>query len=292
MYQSINLSENGPTTFQDNSSSIGHYIKKDRNKIDDNQGNSVFNPVYISESYLPQNMENIPRVVNKLRPPEKFISSNPNFEKKHDSKNAMYLDFLNRPFMDFSENDMPTCGMGGCELYHREDPNEASEKIYPKNDLSECPLGIKNIYDSFSEYYKSLIFTKIKNVDNFSLYAANIKCNLGKGYRYIIITVPLDKTIEGFNTRISNLMWVSLQTRFIETNFNISPQYFNPPKINEFDTEIILEERTEKTTTYISVSLPMKLTLLNTNKGRDYANRANIRVALETYQTIITLNCG
>lgn len=285
MYHTLGVDDKPNTP---HANAVKRYIRKENVQKIGEQGNSNYNPSYIAENYLPQNMESIPKIVNKFRPESRYISSDPIIGSGE--VNQKYIDFLSGPIMT---SGTPSCGMGGCELSTRRDESEEMmKKIFPKNDLTQCPFGVKNIYIIFSNYYEGLIFTKIKNINNFSLYAASIQSGLGKGFRYVILTVPIDGTVDGFRVGIDSLMWVSLQTRFIEDDYGLTKQAFNPKVIKGMESEITVTSRDEKMTYYESAEYPVMISLLNVNKSRDYSNKGSIRIALETYQTVVTLKCS
>jgi hypothetical protein len=143
------------------------------------------------------------------------------------------------------------------------------------------------VYSYFSSYFENPKMVKIKSNNEYSIYVRKIYAVLGNEFRYIIAILYEDNLEIGNEEKLSNLKWISLQTRSIEENYNTEPFYYTPKKDLISDENIFLIKKDEKTFKYNSKSLPILITLLVV-RNNDYSEKGIIPNALETYQTIIT----
>jgi hypothetical protein len=147
------------------------------------------------------------------------------------------------------------------------------------------------LYTSFQEYFENPLMTKIKNVDNFSMYMTKTYCLLSNECRYIIALVPLEPNSLGFKNNLSNLKWVSLQTRTLSQNHNIESHSYSARRGTKIDSEITRISDDEKCSTYKCEKFPITITLLHVKGGiHEYQEKGSVITAIETYNTIITLN--
>jgi hypothetical protein len=145
------------------------------------------------------------------------------------------------------------------------------------------------VYEVFCDYFNNPIMTKIKNVENFSMYMVKIHAMIGNAYRYLVIFVDIDSNIIGFNEYMKKLEWVSLQTRTLEDIHHIQTHRYDPKtSISELSQKIFVKDRDEKETKYICEQFPLIVTLLHTRKNyvMQYPNNGSIISAIETYQTL------
>jgi hypothetical protein len=157
-------------------------------------------------------------------------------------------------------------------------------------------IGVYNpvhaqIYEEFDKYFNHPKMTKIRDDGNYSIYMTKTYCLLSNEYRYLVAivpkdTIPLDKT-----EKLSELPWVSFQTRTLPVNHKISPHSYTPTRTGFLGKIIDRTVKQENSSTYSCPELPITITLLYPkNNGIEYQNKGTILAALETYQTIITLN--
>ena len=149
-----------------------------------------------------------------------------------------------------------------------------------------------NIYSHFVKYFGDLTMTKIKDLEinnrKFSYYAAEIQSYLGINRRYVIAISARDFELMRKTKKLSQLDWVSLQTRTLEENMNLVKQQYIPKRLPELNHEII--RRSDGTYNYDCPKIPNLLTtLLKTDNNVHYVDRGNTIIeAIETYSTIFS----
>lgn len=164
---------------------------------------------------------------------------------------------------------------------------EFGQVINPQYDPSK-----NHVYDAFHEYFNNPVMTKIKNVSNFTLYMTKIHCMLGNSFRYLILFIQRDVNKVGTEKRMSELDWVSLQTRTLEDHHDLKQHSYQVRKTPALSHKINITDRTEQKSTYTVDVFPLTLTLLHTRKNNSYQYQptGTIVSALETFQTIINFN--
>ena len=120
-----------------------------------------------------------------------------------------------------------------------------------------------------------------------------IHCLLSKQNRYIIAIV--NKNIGLRETEnLNDLKWICFQTRTLDDSQNIKSikvHTYTPTRGTLLDKSIIRINQASESSTYRCDSFPINVTLLNTESDmNEYQNRGTILNAIETYQTIITIN--
>lgn len=145
------------------------------------------------------------------------------------------------------------------------------------------------VYEAFSNYYNNPVMTKIKNVENYSMYICKIYALLGNSFRYLIIFVDQDTEVAGKTKFLKDLEWVSLQTRTLEDHHKVPTHKYkieNTPPLNQ---KINIKNRSENESTYECEIFPLTVTLLHTRKDTmyQYQPTGTITSALETFQTVI-----
>lgn len=148
----------------------------------------------------------------------------------------------------------------------------------------------ESLYESFDIYFNYPSMTKIKDVDNYSVYMAKTYCLLSNECRYIIVFVTIDSTPVYTQERLINLKWDSLQTRTLSEQHSLPSHSYQPRRLASLNVLIRREKIDPEASTYVCDDLPIIVTLLHTkNSSNDYQNQGTVISALETYQTIITL---
>ena len=146
-----------------------------------------------------------------------------------------------------------------------------------------------HIYEAFTKYFNNPTLTKIKNVDQFTVYMAKIHAMLGTSYRYLVIFVERDFNMFGTTKKMDELTWISLQTRTLEDKHDLKNHYYQASQKPPLNQKIHIQDQNEKQSTYFSCDFPLIITLLHTRKNNSYQYQPSgtIVSALETFQTII-----
>lgn len=145
------------------------------------------------------------------------------------------------------------------------------------------------VYDAFTEYFGNPVLTKIKNVNNYSVYMTRIHAMLGNAIRYLILFVEVDANALKTTKNMTDLEWISLQTRTLEDRHDLKPHTYNARNMHPLTQKITIQTHDEKQSTYKAESFPLVITLLHTRKNNSfqYQPSGTIVSALETFQTII-----
>ena len=152
----------------------------------------------------------------------------------------------------------------------------------------------EKIYQEFDKYFNHPIMTKVKDVEGCSMYMAKIYCMIGIGCRYIVATVYQDNKPVKNVEKLKNLNWITLQTRTLTDNYNVNTHTYQPARDGYLKIPIHKTNVTKEASTYNCKDSPITVTLLHDNKKDEdyklkYSNQGNIIIALETYNTIITI---
>jgi hypothetical protein len=146
------------------------------------------------------------------------------------------------------------------------------------------------MYRAFINFFNNPNMIKIKDVDKFSMYMIKNYCLLSKECRYIVTLIPKDVNPIGNKKKLSELRWVSFQTRTLDAEHDLPPHSYNPTRGGELDVDIIRVKSDKKSSTYKCNKFPFTVTLLHTkNIENEYVEKGTVVTALETFQTIIAL---
>jgi hypothetical protein len=145
------------------------------------------------------------------------------------------------------------------------------------------------MYKAFDSYFNSPVLSKIKDVNGTSMYMTKIVCLLGNEIRYIICFVTQDDLPVGTIEKLSNMRWLSFQTRSLPDTYNIPSHRYQPKRDGPLSVVINRINVTPEASTYKCDSFPIIVTLLHKKNESDYQPTGNVIAALETYSTIITL---
>lgn len=149
----------------------------------------------------------------------------------------------------------------------------------------------EKVYPLFSSYFNDPTMTKIKNIDNYSVYVAKLHSLLIIEFRYIIAIIYKDNKNIGYTTKLSNLHWETLQTRTLPEDHKIAFHTYIPSRVPYLDHKIKLIHQDETQYKYRTENLPVIVTLLPKTKGHlEYNKEGTIINAIETYQTIISFS--
>ena len=153
-----------------------------------------------------------------------------------------------------------------------------------------------NIYKNIVDYYNNPIFVKINDTPqyrygiSFSIYYCKIGCMLCVDDRYLIAMVKNDDMPIGNNEKLSNLKWISFQTRTLEANLNLKAIDI-VTKPNPFiNTSVELNEvvNTSECIKYIYYYNSLKIELLSTDEDITYSNKGTIKSCLESYNCVLS----
>ena len=148
------------------------------------------------------------------------------------------------------------------------------------------------LYGYFDDYFKHPVMTKIKNVNDLSMYMTKTYCLLTNECRYIVAFTKEDYDAVGAKKELKSLSWVSLQTRTLADKHKLQSHDYQPRAIGPLNKKIVRTHINDSSSTYKCEGLPLTITLLHTKKETEseYQRFGNVVSALETYQTIVTLN--
>lgn len=148
------------------------------------------------------------------------------------------------------------------------------------------------VYNLITEYYDNPKLTKIKDIDNFSIYMAKIDYLLYNEHRYIIAFMIKNNFQIGTLVDLDDIKWHSFQTRSITDDHKIMTFQHIPKKLSKFQLRIELTSRDEKQSVYKCINLPnITLTLLHKGNSKyEFTDKGTLISALETWRTIITFN--
>lgn len=148
------------------------------------------------------------------------------------------------------------------------------------------------LYGYFDDYFNHPTMVKIKNISELGVYMTKTYCLLTNECRYIIAFVNHDYNPVGMKMDLKKLSWVSLQTRTLTDKHDLPSHDYRPRAIGPLNKKIVRINKTKEASTYKCDEIPITITLLHTKHDTDaeYQQYGNIISALETYQTIITIN--
>lgn len=151
------------------------------------------------------------------------------------------------------------------------------------------------IYDLFIDYFDTPVFTKLKNVEDYSIYMCKLNVHLANLTRYLVCIVPKDVFFSGDTQSLKDLKWKVFQTRELsESHTEIRHKHFYKPKQgNVFQTpieKIGMDGNNTKYRTSENFLRNCEITLLFNPKSLfDYPKNGTFNSALETYYTMVEL---
>ena len=159
-------------------------------------------------------------------------------------------------------------------------------KIYDSSVL----INTSEIRDLICDYFNNPVMTKIKNTDAQTIYMAKIKTLLLNKNRYLVASVHLNNLNIGDKKNLQNLNWESFQTRTLDNNYNIEKHSYQSNYKN-LKQSISIINRNDEISEYKCDELNVKIYLLHQKKNNlyEYSDKGNLKAALETYNTIITI---
>ena len=147
------------------------------------------------------------------------------------------------------------------------------------------------VYRCFTEYFDDMTVEKVRDDDRYSIYMARMPCLLLSEMRYVVVMVPKDGFPPSYRKKLSELRWVSLQTRTLTTEYpGMIQQNYQVKRDGVYESRIRLESRTKEISVYSMDKLPLQVSLLHVrNHEFEYPNEGSLLSALETFRTIVHL---
>jgi hypothetical protein len=158
---------------------------------------------------------------------------------------------------------------------------------------------IQEFKKQLCKLYNDPILQKVEEIGNASIYKAKVESMLvASSMKYVVVISVQDNTPIFQKKKLSQINWVSFQTRQLPKN-HIDKSLYNLPEINSNYYEIppLLKDKITKIDTYddrveyISSNIPIKILLLteNSEKGLAMKNDSTIERALSYFNTIISI---
>lgn len=151
------------------------------------------------------------------------------------------------------------------------------------------------IQKSIVEYFGDAVMVKIKQIPetqtkpSYSLFYAKIGCMLCVEDRYIICVIEQDPYPLGFQQRLSEMNWISFQTRTIEKSpGQLKTQQLKSKMTSILSDKIKLSDKRTDRNVYMAATVPLKVELLYTKEDDTYADSGTIQSALDTYNCVLT----
>lgn len=148
------------------------------------------------------------------------------------------------------------------------------------------------LYSDAAAYFNHPRMTKVKDVDGYSVYMAKTYCLISNECRYIVAFVGADAVDVGSVQALGAMEWICLQTRTLRDQHDLPPHNYHPRNTGPLSTPIVRVSSDDEASVYTCAKYPVTVSLLHTKTKtmHDYQARGTLVAALETYETIVTLN--
>lgn len=153
----------------------------------------------------------------------------------------------------------------------------------------------REVQNAVVDYFGDAIMTKVKQTPqtqtkpSYALYYAKIGCMLCVEDRYIIAVVEKDPFPVGSEEYLSQMNWVSFQTRtLVKPPAQLKTQQLKSKMTEHITNKIKLIDTRDDRNVYIASTLPLKCELLFTKEDDNYADSGTIQSALDTYNCVLT----
>jgi hypothetical protein len=180
--------------------------------------------------------------------------------------------------------------------------NNSNNNVTNRNDkprintINGNDFSIKSqIYKAVSTVYNNYMMTKTGQYDNFGVYKALVECNICTDIRYIVAIVDNDSTPIGYEVPLSELNWVSFQTRMTKNSKEFKTYYMRPrsytlPNKSILHDKITRVLETKEKTVYTTDNLPLTIEVIHNTENDTFTDKGTVIAALELFQTVITFN--
>jgi hypothetical protein len=151
------------------------------------------------------------------------------------------------------------------------------------------------LYQAIADIYKNFILTKTNQYENFGVYKALIDSNIYSDIRYIVAIVENDNRPIGSEVPLSELNWVSFQTRMTKNGkefkqFNMKAKNYTLPNRSILHDRITKILETKEKSVYSTDNLPISLEIVHSTENDVFTDKGTVVAALELYQTVIAFN--
>lgn len=203
--------------------------------------------------------------------------------------------------------------------YEQTNPYIQSNSTNQSYKLSHDYIMKQDIYNSIVEYYGDVILTKLNSKStsdgtNYGLYYCRVGCMLCIDNRYLLVIVKEDDKQNipiGTQMYLSNLHWISFQTRSIDDfetvnpyNIKIKQQNVNNNRNRIIDMEMKYIDELQDRVRYecseyypITVDIMKKKSkekniydLMDGYEKEYYTPVCSLQTLLESYQCVLTIN--
>ncbi len=151
---------------------------------------------------------------------------------------------------------------------------------------------IDDLYARFVDYYSDPIATKIEERGQHSVYYVKIMSHLGYTSRYLVIIIPRNMDQMHQQRYLSELRWVSFQTRTLPADHPLRPQEQRRLEKDPLKYKLQAHSRDEQKTDYYCQGPPVRVALLHDLKQKNtyqYPDNLLLSQALNSYECVVAL---
>lgn len=144
-------------------------------------------------------------------------------------------------------------------------------------------------YTMFYTYFDDPKVSKVKDADQYSIYATKIKTMMSRDKRYLFVMMKKDTNPVGHILKLSDMYWDAIQTRSLQDDYNVPVSTYVVKRSSAYVAPIFVREKEDDKYTYDCPEYGLTVTLLfNKNQTRIYQDKGNVCAAIETYNTIFS----
>ncbi len=175
---------------------------------------------------------------------------------------------------------------------------EVKNLILSLNKMSSLNIHQEKLkfYSTIVSYFGDALMTKVKEFPptsptsgTFSVYYSKLGCLLCINDRYIACIVKNDPHPIGNQKHLSDMRWVSFQTRTIEhLPMKLASQTLKTTVPDGIRDKIILQEKLGDRCVYYAQNAPIKVELLYDKDNHIYSETGTVQSALDTYNCSIS----
>ena len=150
-----------------------------------------------------------------------------------------------------------------------------------------------SIYNFFVYYFGNPRMKRFKEIDNVVMYACRIPTQMTVNAKYIIVSVLKQSASSESELLLSQIDWISLQTRILPEKLAVPlHKYTDQPTDKRVIAPIHIFEKQDTIYKYKCTELPRLIIsiLFSPHQTKVYADTGNLKIAIETYNTVFTIN--
>lgn len=152
---------------------------------------------------------------------------------------------------------------------------------------------MSEVYNNFSKYFDNAKLTKLKDVNNYSMYLGKVRTMLRNENRYLVAFVNKDKSPLGIKKNLEELVWFSLSTRSLKEEHPNIDYIAYELKNDQFSHQKVYKSSyTKLSTTYspVNKNAGFKVTILHQDDEttEEFVKSGILFSCIESYNTIIT----